>query len=60
MSKTFTTAEVGKHKDDANGYWLIIENDVYDLTGMFFDLVSASLLCAGHEPSGANTHPADY
>ncbi|KJZ79525.1 Putative cytochrome b5 [Hirsutella minnesotensis 3608] len=32
MSKKFTTAEVGQHKDDANGYWLIVENDVYDLT----------------------------
>lgn len=32
MSKTFTTAEVGKHKDEGNGYWIIVENDVYDLT----------------------------
>jgi cytochrome b involved in lipid metabolism len=32
MSKSFTTAEVAKHKDDAEGYWLIIENDVYDIS----------------------------
>lgn len=32
MSQTHTTAEVAKHKDDANGYWLIVENDVYDVT----------------------------
>ena len=32
--KTFTTAEVAQHKDDANGYWLIIENDVYDVSSM--------------------------
>jgi hypothetical protein len=32
MSQTHTTAEVAKHRDDANGYWLIVENDVYDVT----------------------------
>lgn len=32
MSKTFTTADVSPHKDDSNGYWIIVENDVYDLT----------------------------
>lgn len=32
MSETYTTAEVGKHKDEANGFWLIVENDVYDVT----------------------------
>ncbi|KYK60318.1 cytochrome b5 [Drechmeria coniospora] len=30
--KKFTTADVGQHKDADNGYWLIVENGVYDLT----------------------------
>jgi cytochrome b involved in lipid metabolism len=30
--KTFTTADVAKHKDADNGLWIIIENDVYDVT----------------------------
>ncbi|KAH7326087.1 cytochrome b5-like heme/steroid binding domain-containing protein [Stachybotrys elegans] len=32
MSDSYTIAEVAKHKDDANGYWLIVENEVYDVT----------------------------
>lgn len=32
MSDTFTTSDVAKHKDAENGYWLIVENDVYDVT----------------------------
>ncbi|PHH73445.1 hypothetical protein CDD83_4750 [Cordyceps sp. RAO-2017] len=32
MAEKYTAAEVGKHRDDANGYWIIVENDVYDLT----------------------------
>ena len=34
MAGTYTTAEVGKHKDEANGFWLIVENDVYDVSSM--------------------------
>lgn len=30
--QTFTTADVSKHRDAKNGYWLIIENNVYDVT----------------------------
>ena len=30
--KKITAAEVGQHKDDSNGYWLIVENKVYDVT----------------------------
>ncbi|KAM0256296.1 hypothetical protein ACHAQJ_005061 [Trichoderma viride] len=30
--KSFTTADVGTHKDDGNGYWLIVEDGVYDVT----------------------------
>ncbi|KAL6907004.1 cytochrome b5-like heme/steroid binding domain-containing protein [Trichoderma evansii] len=30
--KSFTTADVSSHKDDANGYWLIVEDGVYDVT----------------------------
>lgn len=32
MSQTYTTADVAKHKDAENGFWLIVENDVYDVT----------------------------
>ncbi|KAJ4265579.1 hypothetical protein ACHAPJ_007905 [Fusarium lateritium] len=32
MAETYTTAEVGKHKDEASGFWLIVENDVYDVS----------------------------
>lgn len=32
MSQKMTPADVGQHKDDASGYWLIVENDVYDVT----------------------------
>ncbi|CAM1501106.1 Fc.00g102680.m01.CDS01 [Cosmosporella sp. VM-42] len=32
MAETYTTADVGKHKDEENGYWIIVENDVYDVT----------------------------
>lgn len=32
MSQKYSPADVGQHKDDANGYWLIIENDVYDVS----------------------------
>ncbi|KAL7923594.1 cytochrome b5-like heme/steroid binding domain-containing protein [Trichoderma austrokoningii] len=30
--KSFTTSDVSSHKDDANGYWLIVEDGVYDVT----------------------------
>jgi hypothetical protein len=32
MSRSITTTEVAKHKDDGSGYWVIIEDGVYDLT----------------------------
>lgn len=32
MAESYSTVDVGKHKDEANGYWLIVENDVYDVT----------------------------
>ncbi|KAH6899921.1 cytochrome b5-like heme/steroid binding domain-containing protein [Thelonectria olida] len=32
MSSQYTTAEVGKHKSEADGFWLIVETDVYDVT----------------------------
>lgn len=35
MSQTYTTADVTKHKDDENGYWLIVENDVYDVSSKY-------------------------
>lgn len=41
MSETYTTAEVQKHKDEANGFWLIVENDVYNVTSMISLLLVA-------------------
>lgn len=43
--KSFTTADVSSHKDDANGFWLIVEDGVYDVTSAFypFSLLSFSL-----------------
>ncbi|CEJ82499.1 Putative Cytochrome b5-like Heme/Steroid binding domain containing protein [[Torrubiella] hemipterigena] len=32
MAQTYSTAEVGKHKDKDSGIWIIIENDVYDVS----------------------------
>ncbi|KAG9251243.1 cytochrome b5-like heme/steroid binding domain-containing protein [Emericellopsis atlantica] len=37
MSKTYTTADVAQHKDESNGYWLIVENDVYDVSKFLDD-----------------------
>lgn len=34
--KSFTTAEVGSHNNDEKGYWLIVENNVYDVTSALF------------------------
>lgn len=38
--KSFTTADVSSHKDDANGFWLIVEDGVYDVTSAFFPFFS--------------------
>ena len=32
MSKEYSPADVAPHKDEAGGYWVIIENGVYDVT----------------------------
>jgi len=33
MSKTFTTTEVSEHKDGEKGMYIIIDENVYDVTG---------------------------
>ena len=41
MSKTFTKAEVAAHKDEKEGgMYIIIDDGVYDISGMFFFLSS--------------------
>ncbi|KEY65204.1 hypothetical protein S7711_09383 [Stachybotrys chartarum IBT 7711] len=32
MPENYTVADVAQHKDDANGYWVIVENEVYDVS----------------------------
>ena len=34
MSKTFSPADVASHKDASNGVYIIIDENVYDVTGM--------------------------
>ncbi|KAG5656335.1 hypothetical protein KAF25_004611 [Fusarium avenaceum] len=58
MPETYTTAEVQKHKDEANGFWLIVENDVYDVTSTMQrppDLESHSMLI--HTAEFIDEHP---
>lgn len=35
MSTQYTTAEVAKHKDEANGMWIIVDSGVYDITSAY-------------------------
>ncbi len=32
MSKTFTAKEVGEHKDEQSGMYIIVDSGVYDIT----------------------------
>ncbi|PFH60297.1 hypothetical protein XA68_11180 [Ophiocordyceps unilateralis] len=32
MAEKYTPAQVGQHGDEENGYWLLIEDGVYDIT----------------------------
>lgn len=34
MSASYTIADVQQHKTEADGMWLIVENNVYDITSM--------------------------
>jgi hypothetical protein len=35
MSKTFSVADVAEHKDAEKGMYIIVDENVYDVTGMF-------------------------
>ncbi|KAJ3560726.1 hypothetical protein NPX13_g9204 [Xylaria arbuscula] len=35
MSKTFTAKEVGEHKDEKNGLYIIVDSGVYDVTSQY-------------------------
>lgn len=35
MSNQYTVAEVAKHKDEANGLWIIVDSGVYDITSEY-------------------------
>lgn len=39
MSKSFTTAEVAKHKTEDGGIYIIVDNGVYDITGEFLSSI---------------------
>lgn len=56
MSETYTTAEVGKHKDEANGFWLIVENDVYDVTSTTTEPKLAEQMEADKHPQNSSTN----
>ena len=43
MSKSFTTAEVAKHKDEKEGFYVIIDTGVYNVTGRFLPKFYAPL-----------------
>lgn len=38
MSKSFTVAEVAQHKTEADGIYIIVDSDVYDITSESFFL----------------------
>jgi hypothetical protein len=35
MSKTFSTADVAAHKDADSGIYIIVDENVYDVTGIY-------------------------
>jgi hypothetical protein len=47
MSQSYSTAEVAKHKSEADGFWLIVEGSVYDVTS---ELVPYSLCNSALSP----------
>ena len=56
MSKTFSVADVAAHKDAENGVYIIIDENVYDITGTSslppFSL-SALVALAVHPPTSS-------
>jgi cytochrome b involved in lipid metabolism len=32
MSGQYSLKQVSEHKDDAQGYWVVVDNDVYDVS----------------------------
>lgn len=60
MSKTFTTADVAAHKDAESGLYIIVDENVYDVTGTspfpFCALAALGPHCARKErKKGANS-----
>lgn len=41
--KQFTINDIAAHKDAGKGMYIVIDNGVYDVTGMFYPRVLASL-----------------
>ena len=35
MSKTVNQEEVSKHNSEKNGVWIVIDNNVYDMTNLY-------------------------
>lgn len=45
MAQTYSTTEVAKHKDKDAGIWIIIENDVYDVSRKSLFSAASDLFC---------------
>lgn len=37
--KQFTVQEVAQHKDDSKGLYIIVDNNVYDVTSKLFPII---------------------
>jgi predicted heme/steroid binding protein len=39
MSKTLTQDEVAKHNSEKNGVWIVVDNNVYDMSSLYVALL---------------------
>lgn len=38
MSKTVTQEEVSKHNSEKDGVWIVIDNNVYDMSSLYLKM----------------------